>query len=78
MDCLLDNNTTADLLSSSSSSLSSSMFSFPDDMLDDLSHMQDADDNPILEQLIQATQQLNRQINDAIQDDAITNNSRSF
>ena len=40
-------------------------------MLDDLSHMQDVDDDPMLEQLIQATQQLNRQINDAIQDDAI-------
>ena len=36
-----------------------------------MSHMQDADDDPMLEQLIQATQQLNRQINDAIQDDAI-------
>ena len=33
--------------------------------------MQDADDDPMLEQLIQATQQLNRQINDAIQEDAI-------
>ena len=52
-------------------------------MLDDLSPMQDADDNPMLEQLIQATQQLNRQINDSIQDDANqlgerSNNSRSF
>ena len=40
-------------------------------MLDDLSHMQDANNDPMLEQLIQATQHLNRQINDAIQDDAI-------
>ena len=40
-------------------------------MLDDMSHMQDADDDPMLEQLIQATQQLNKQINDAIEDDAI-------
>ena len=40
-------------------------------MLDDLSNMQDADNDPMLEQLIQATQQLNRQINDAIQDDAM-------
>ena len=39
-------------------------------MLDDLGEMQDADNDPMLEQL-QATQQLNRQINDAIQDDAI-------
>ena len=30
-------------------------------MLDDLADMQDADDDPMLEQLIQATQQLNRQ-----------------
>ena len=71
MDCLLDNDMTVDSLSSSSSSLSSSSFSFPDDMLDDLSSMQDADDDPMLEQLVQATQQLNRQINDCIQDDAI-------
>ena len=72
MDCLLDNDTTVDSSSSSSSSsLSSSTISFSDDMLDDLSHMQDADDDPMLEQLIQATQQVNRQINDAIQDDAI-------
>ena len=47
------------------------MFSFPNDMLDDLADMQDADNDPMLEQLIQATQQLNRQINDTIQDDAI-------
>ena len=40
-------------------------------MLDDLADMQDADNDPMLEQLIQATQQLNRQINDAIQDDAM-------
>ena len=40
-------------------------------MLDDLADMQDANDDPMLEQLIQATQQLNRQINAAIQDDAI-------
>ena len=40
-------------------------------MLDDLSSMQDADDDPMLEELVQATQQLNRQINDCIQDDAI-------
>ena len=40
-------------------------------MLDDLADMQDNNDDPMLEQLIQATQQLNRQINDAIQDDAI-------
>ena len=36
-----------------------------------MSYIQDANDDPMLEQLIQATQQLNRQINDAIQDDAI-------
>ena len=40
-------------------------------MMDDMSYIQDANDDPMLEQLIQATQQLNRQINDAIQDDAI-------
>ena len=40
-------------------------------MLDDLADMQDADNDPMLEQLIQATQQLNRQIIDAIQDDAM-------
>ena len=34
-------------------------------MLDDLADMQDADNDPMLEQLIQATQQLNKQINDA-------------
>ena len=39
-------------------------------MLDDLSSMQDADNDPMLEQLVQATQQLNRQINNCIQDDA--------
>ena len=72
MDCLLNNDTMVDLLlSSSSSSLSSSTFSFPDDMLDDLADMQDASNDPMLEQLIQATQQLNRQINEAIEDDAI-------
>ena len=72
MDCLLNNDTMVDSLSSSSSSSSSlSTFSFPDDMLDDLADMHDANDDPMLEQLIQATQQLNRQINDAIQDDAI-------
>ena len=72
MDCLLGNNTTVELLLSLSSlSLSSSTFSFPDNMLDDLSNMQDADNDPMLGQLIQATQQLNRQINDSIQDDAI-------
>ena len=63
--------TTVDSSSSSSSSSSLSSFSFPDDMLDDLSSMQDADDDPMLEQLVQATQQLNRQINNCIQDDAI-------
>ena len=72
MDCLLDNDMTVNsLLSSSSFSSSSSTFSFPDDMLDDLADMQNADDDPMLEQLIQATKQLNRQINDAIQDDAM-------
>ena len=72
MDCLLDNDMTVNsLLSSSSLSSSSSTFSFPDDMLDDLADMQNADDDPMLEQLIQVTKQLNRQINDAIQDDAI-------
>ena len=40
-------------------------------MMDDMSYIQDAHEDPELEQLIQATQQLNRQINDAIQDDAI-------
>ena len=70
-DCLLDHDTTVDSLSSSSSSSSSSSFSFPNDMLDDLSSMQDANDDPMLEQLVQAAQQLNRQINDCIQDDAI-------
>ena len=40
-------------------------------MLDDLSYLQDPDDDPMLEHLVQATQQLNRQINDCIQDDTI-------
>ena len=40
-------------------------------MLDDLSYLQDPDDDPMLEHLVQATQQLNRQINDCIQDNAI-------
>ena len=40
-------------------------------MLDDLADMQNAGDDPMLEQLIQATKQLKRQINDAIQHDAI-------
>ena len=40
-------------------------------MMCDMSHIQDTNDDPMLEHLLQATQQLNRQINDAIQDDAI-------